>query len=241
MTDLRLFSQWMSENTKLSESSIYKYSRAVVNISKEMKASGVITDDILNMNIIELDISIKNILNFADFIAKDKKGNRMYSIALKQYRCFISGLNTELNDSTAIDIAIDKSVSDTERESIIKSRVGQGVFRDKLIKKYNGKCLITGLTINKCLIASHIKPWAVCNNEERLSEENGLLLSATYDRLFDSGLISFQDTGKIVISTFIDKANRQILNIKPDISINIAAGTELSHNLEYHRDVVFVK
>ncbi|MBR5089761.1 MAG: HNH endonuclease [Ruminiclostridium sp.] len=243
MVDLNTFSQWMSENTKLSDSSIYKYSRAVVNVSKEMNACGVISDDILSMGIISLDIAIKSILGSSEFIAKDKKGNRMYSIALKQYRCFISGLDTEQRNANAFDVdtMIESNITDTERESIIKSRIGQGVFRDKLIKKYSGKCLITGLTINKCLIASHIKPWAVCNNDERLSEENGLLLSATYDRLFDSGLISFNNTGKIVISTFIDDTNRKILNITPDIKINIIPGVELTHNLEYHRDVVFVK
>lgn len=86
----------------------------------------------------------------------------------------------------------DVSISVTQRESIVKSRVGQGIFRSRILNKFNGKCLITGISIEKCLIASHIKPWAVCTNEERLSENNGLLLSATYDRLFDSGLISFK-------------------------------------------------
>ena len=58
-----------------------------------------------------------------------------------------------------------------------------------LFEKYHGHCIITGIDHPKLLVASHIKPWAVCSNRERLSVENGLLLSATYDRLFDSGLL----------------------------------------------------
>ena len=66
------------------------------------------------------------------------------------------------------------------------------------MEKYSGSCIITGLDHPKLLVASHIKPWAVSTNAERLSVDNGLLLSATYDRLFDCGLITFKKTGKYI-------------------------------------------
>lgn len=208
-----------------------------------MKACGIIKKDILDMNILEFDIAINDILNNNGFLVKDNTGNRMYSRALKYYRCFFSCQETDIKEDDVIKTAINDfaSVSDTERKSLVKSRIGQGVFRDRILNKYGRKCLITGLMIDKCLIASHIKPWAVCNNNERLSEENGLLLSATYDRLFDSGLISFQNTGQIIISDFINETNKHILNLTPDISIKFTAGIEMSNNLEYHRDIVFIK
>ena len=109
------------------------------------------------------------------------------------------------------------------------------------MKKYNGKCVITGINIEKCLIASHIKPWAVCNNEERLSENNGLLLSATYNKLFDSGLISFKENGHIIISNNINQYNRQLLNLSDDIQINLNDSIELKNNMEYHRDILFIR
>ncbi len=75
----------------------------------------------------------------------------------------------------------------------MKSRVGQGDFRKSLIEKYDGKCVVTGIDLTKLLIASHIKPWRISDNKERLSSENGLLLSANLDKLFDSGLITFMN------------------------------------------------
>lgn len=243
MIELADFSQWLDNNTQLSESSVYKYSRAVLTISREMKESGVIQKDLLDMNLTELDIAIKLILILPAFLAKDKKGNKMYSNSLKHYRCFLYAYGYD-NETVSImeqQIMHDTSISVTQRESIVKSRVGQGLFRSKILNKYNGKCLITGISIEKCLIASHIKPWAVCTNEERLSENNGLLLSATYDKLFDSGLISFNGNGEIVVSNYINTENRALLNLNDSLQITIPDILELKQNLEYHRDVLFIK
>ena len=91
------------------------------------------------------------------------------------------------------------------------------------------------------LIASHIKPWSVCSNEERLSTENGLLLCANYDKLFDSGLISFDDNRKIIVSRYVDESNKKRLFLSKDIFANITISNEMKHNFEYHRDVVFLK
>ena len=82
---------------------------------------------------------------------------------------------------------------------LIKARTGQGVFRERIIEKYH-KCIITGISDTRLLIASHIHPWRSANNEDRLSSENGLLLSPLYDKLFDIGLISFSKEMRIIIS-----------------------------------------
>jgi hypothetical protein len=42
------------------------------------------------------------------------------------------------------------------------------------------------------LIASHIKPWRDCTEEERLHPANGLLLATHVDKLFDRFLLSFR-------------------------------------------------
>lgn len=70
------FSQWMHAHTRLSQSSVYKYSRAVVTISNDMQDLNVIHKDLLNMNMIELDIAIANILSNPDFIKKNRTGNK---------------------------------------------------------------------------------------------------------------------------------------------------------------------
>jgi len=242
MTMLKEFSAWMKENSTLSDSSIYKYTRAINTISNEMKNKGVIAASLLAMSAIQLDIFIPLILNDPAFVTKNKTGNSMYSSALKQYRLFKNVEATEVVDNDEVVSVIKgyDTLEETERRAIVKSRIGQGIFRKELIKKYDSRCIITGINEKKLLIASHIKPWAASTNTERLSSENGLLLSPTFDKLFDCGLISFADSGKILISSQLSNEVVNRLHISTTDLFNIKASTELKQNLEYHRDIVFI-
>ena len=237
------FEQWMAANSALSQNSIYKYARGFNTVSNEMLQEGVITKPLTEMNPSELDLAITLILNTPSFVEKNRRGNHMYSNALKQYRCLIG--NTGKRDEALLEdikqIESDETLKRTEREVLTRARIGQGLFRDKLMEKYSGKCIITGLAIPEVLIASHIKPWAVSDNDARVSVDNGLLLSATFDRLFDNGLISFKEDGEILISCFIKPESRNMLRIQPQTKYQIMAGSAMQENLEYHRDVVFVK
>ena len=241
MIALEEFSVWMRENTTLSDSSVYKYARAVNTISNEMKEKGLITESLLAMSTLQLDIFVPLILHDPDFVAKNKRGDHMYSNALKQYRLFRNVEIVEVVDHDEVTSVIEgyANLQETERDSIVKSRIGQGLFRKELIKKYNSSCVITGINEKKLLVASHVKPWAVCTNAERLSVENGLLLSPTFDKLFDCGLISFADSGRILISSQLSAEVVSKLHISATDTFNLKASQELKHNLEYHRDVVF--
>ena len=77
-----------------------------------------------------------------------------------------------------------------EKETIIKQRVNQSVFRTMILQNYENKCAITGINVPDLLIASHIIPWADSTAEQRLAPENGICLSALYDKAFDRGLIT---------------------------------------------------
>ena len=236
------FSDWLSQNTDLSESSVGKYSDAVGTISKEMYTKGTIQKPLENMSPFELDLAIALTMSDSDFIAKNTRGNHMYSNALKQYRYFLNAVTEDVDDSPYIEsIKNDEQIPETERKAIIQSRVGQGVFRKSLFEKYHGRCIITGIDHPKLLVASHIKPWAVSSNKERLSVDNGLLLSATYDRLFDSGLITFDKHGKIFLSSFIGAENTKRLNLSKDMCFNLRISGNMGEYLDYHNDVLFVK
>ncbi|MBN1267665.1 MAG: HNH endonuclease, partial [Anaerolineales bacterium] len=87
----------------------------------------------------------------------------------------------------------------TEKTAVIQSRVGQGRFRRYLID-YWGGCAVTGANKIDLLKASHIKPWKVSSNKERLDVYNGLLLTPNLDSVFDQGFISFTQLGSILIS-----------------------------------------
>lgn len=243
MNRLQNFSVWMREHSALSDSSIYKYTRAVNTISNEMLEEGVIYKSLLCMNRIELDLAIISILQNERFIKKNSVGNNMYSNALKQFRYFVLDSEEDTKEEQRIvhEISQQTFLTETEKETIIKARVGQGKYRKMLLDKYGGKCIVTGISQNKLLIASHIKPWAICTNNERVDVENGLLLCANMDRLFDSGLITFRADGKMFVSSFVSEDNRHRLNISNDIVVDLHASESLLGYLEYHRDVLYVK
>ena len=169
----------------------------------------------------------------------------MYSNGLKQYRSFIVSTIKDFNSENAVkhiekEIMNDICIAVTEREAIISARVGQGVFRKQLVEKY-GKCIITGVDNIKLLIASHIKPWSQSNNNERISVNNGLLLTPTFDKLFDYGLITFTDKGKLLTSSFVGKENEQRLHIPTNKVFDLHVNNELISNMQYHNDVLFVR
>lgn len=242
MIELKDFSAWMRENTTLSKSSVYKYTRAINTISNEMTTRGVISESLLAMSSIQLDLCVPLILKNQGFVTKNTTGNNMYSSAIKYYRLFRNvDIQAAVADTDVISVIEDyDNLKETERIALVRSRIGQGLFRKELIKKYNSSCVITGISEKKLLIASHVKPWAVCNNAERLSVDNGLLLSPTFDKLFDCGLISFKNTGKILISSQLSADVISKLHISTSDSFDLKVTTELKQNLEYHRDMVFI-
>lgn len=150
---------------------------------------------------------------------------------------------TELNpiEQRQIEsIKKDANLSVTQKEQIILARCGQGKFRSDLIEKYK-VCIITGIENPKLLTASHIKPWRVSTDSERLDKNNGLLLSALYDKMFDVGLITFTTDGRIIVSAQLSNHDKAIINIDTSHKYISDICQELRINLEYHNDAVFQK
>ncbi|MBI5428992.1 MAG: HNH endonuclease [Nitrosomonadales bacterium] len=119
----------------------------------------------------------------------------------------------------------------TEKQSILAIRIGQTRFRKLVIAVWQGRCAITGAT--QFLTAGHIKPWSESNDAERLDPFNGLALSPVYDKAFDAGLITFEDSGRIRLSPRL-LTNAPLLGITGREEI---AGLSDRHHpyLEYHR------
>ena len=136
---------------------------------------------------------------------------------------------------------IEKEIADMHlvgevREAVVKQRVNQGVFRDRL-KNYQKHCVLCQVDDEQVLIASHIKPWSESLPEERLDPENGFLMCPNHDKVFDRGLITFDDEGRIVISEKLSEKNRMFLNLVDGMKIQL---TEKNREyLEYHRKYIF--
>ncbi len=124
--------------------------------------------------------------------------------------------------------------TETERKELIKCRLGQGKFRAGLLK-LRGQCYVTGITDPRLLRASHIKPWRDSTNQERLDPHNGLLLTPLYDHLFDQGLISFDDTGAILLSSSLSPNTIQALNLL-SVSKGVELGAKTKAFLAMHRE-----
>lgn len=106
-----------------------------------------------------------------------------------------------------------KLPNETERQGLVTSRVGQGVYRKRIVHRWEYKCAVTGFDKVQILIASHILPWAESTHEQRLDVHNGILLSPTYDALFDRNLISFENSGKIILSDVIETEAYQKIGV----------------------------
>nr|WP_311457604.1 HNH endonuclease [uncultured Neisseria sp.] len=147
-------------------------------------------------------------------------------------------LKSDIDELEECLVSETNSAKRTEIETLIKARLGQGNFRQNVLKLYPS-CPLTDLDVRSLLIASHIKPWSKCNNEERLDPFNGLMLAPHIDALFDSGLITFETDGTIKISPKIDLENQKRLGIFPDMKLKIEPESE--KYFEYHRNHVFQK
>ncbi len=125
----------------------------------------------------------------------------------------------------------------TERSGLITSRVGQGYYRQVIREKWGNKCPVTGCEMIRILISSHIVSWSESNDNERLDVDNGILLSPNVDSLFDRHLISFTDTGKLLLSEKIDSTELHKLGINSDIIIPVSEG--MKKYLKRHREKLY--
>lgn len=127
-----------------------------------------------------------------------------------------------------------KLPNETERKGLITSRVGQGAYRKRIVHRWEYKCAVTGFDKLNLLIASHIVPWSDSNDHERLDVHNGILLSPTYDALFDRHLISFENNGRIILSTAIETQAFQKIGVNGNETIKDLSNYNLEY-LEKHR------
>lgn len=135
------------------------------------------------------------------------------------------------------DIPDNKPLDGAEKKELIKVRVNQNIFRERILDRFGGTCCLCGIGLNDALIASHIKPWSKSNNTEKLSVDNGLLLCPNHDKLFDLGYISFGADGNILISESLSETDRILLNADKNMRLDLQG--DMRHFIQYHRENIF--
>ena len=140
----------------------------------------------------------------------------------------------------------EKDLVGKDKKAFVKHRVNQDAFRSMILNLYEKRCALTGIKIPTLLVASHIIPWAV-NQQERLNPENGLCLSALYDKAFDKGFISFDNQYRVILAEKLKLYQAEPYYGKHFASIEgqpIALPEYHRPNkefLEWHRDCIFNK
>ena len=191
---------------------------------------------------------IDEILRQEDFkrqersVYTSKKSLSDFRAGLNKFLAFInSDYHKRIADSIITEIKAvenDNTIKMTEKDSIVKSRIGQGIFRKGLIEYWHG-CAISQCPLTWMLIASHIKPWRDADNQERLDPYNGLLLLPNDDKLFDLGYISFNSKGKIMYSRLLDKFDRETIGLTNNLQLVKLEEQHLKY-LKYHNENCFL-
>jgi hypothetical protein len=127
--------------------------------------------------------------------------------------------------------------SKTQKQALQLARLGQGDFRRELISYWNG-CAVTNCTRLEALRASHIKPWSEATNRQRLDPFNGLLLIGTLDALFDTGLITFSNTGQLLRSPRLSHRDCKDLGLRVGMRLRRVHAKHKTY-LAWHRRKVF--
>jgi len=131
-----------------------------------------------------------------------------------------------------------RSLTETERQALVRARIGQGLFRDNVLRHWSEKCCVSSMRIKALLRASHIKTWAASSNDERLDPHNGLLLAPNLDAAFDRGFISFADDGAVVFSQAVSGKELALLGITSESRISRPLSEKTRAFLAWHRTVI---
>jgi hypothetical protein len=158
----------------------------------------------------------------------------LYAVMPRVYQLGVTLPDGPLEEFRAAVANLPKS---TEAERLVIQRVGQDIFRDRLVIYWQGRCPLTGISDPALLRASHIVPWADCESDaERLDVHNGVLLSALWDAAFDRGLVTFDEEGLPQFSPKLGSAARTELRWHTPIPLTDRHRTRLL----WHRAMVFV-
>jgi len=195
-----------------------------------------------------LDKKELNTLNrYAESInAFDRKYNQVGHLrsalkCLDKYIVFIDDVLHFRDDNDEIQI-ISKSKNKPSR-----SQAEQQVYRDMLIVESNNvlgmaennsrtKCMLSGLPMSKAkIVASHIWAYDKCDEEAEYDPDNGILLGDNADYYFDSGKISFDNDGKVLIGSSVPDEWRIVFKTQ---SLNKVFLNEKRKNyLKKHRQI----
>lgn len=235
-TSPTVFKQWLLDIGK-SERTANSYSGAINSaLSLLAKEASIISENLYSVDEPKQLYQISQKIQKLDiFKSKNDIGKGMYSAALNKYVEFLEDITKQQLGEDIEQILADDTVPITEKSALINTRLGQGKFRNELIKLWQG-CAVTGYSDVRFLVASHIKPWRASSPQERITPYNGLLLLPNLDKVFDLGYITFSENGDIQISEHLE--NHEALGISTAMSVKLSEPHQ--EYMAHHRQECFL-
>ena len=230
---IKKFEHWIIKECPRITNTV-RYPNTIKTISNHLGKKGVSSSNLYSITCPIIARKLKDVyLGFDDMFELNKRGNHMYSRAFDLYIEFLDTYSSTFKQD--IDAVLsDLTLTNTQKSILITSRVGQGKYRDKLVEYWNG-CSVTGCKQIRLLVASHIKPWAMSNDDERLDLYNGFLLLPNIDKAFDKGCISFDSSGSILISS--DFREFELFGVTSKMKILMS--DKHQPYLDYHRQNIY--
>ena len=235
MNHSKPFDAWLAESS-LAVSTQRDYYRAVEGrISDWAREAGLIEDNLLDISDAkEFNALRAKVEALSTYQNRNTKEKYRFSAALNRFADYLSDHAAAEPSKEFDDIRRRTDISETQKKALTNARIGQGRFRRELFRRWEA-CPLLKVEDPVLLVASHIKPWGVCNDVERLNPNNGLLLTSHIDAAFDAGRISFNGDGLLLISNHFREA--KLLGLGGEMRISIDSG----HHpfLQYHRENVY--
>lgn len=203
-------------------------------------------DEVVRSIAVDWDNSVQRSLkqtktsHFMGTLYRIPEGSPKYQDALELFQEFEQKQRNAKIPSEAQQmerINANPSYDSKTREQIIQARVGQGAFRRAVLLR-EPICRLTKIGNPSHLVASHIKPWAACEHQEHTDENNGLMLAPHIDHLFDSGQISFEDNGDLLLASALDRSVLHTWNIPEVANVGEFSANQALY-LAYHRKNIF--
>jgi putative restriction endonuclease len=150
------------------------------------------------------------------------------------------GVPASIDPPKLVPGAIADAIKATQALVTAKQRIGQGKFREDLEERWDSACAVTGLDIRVLLRASHIKPWYLSSDAERVTVHNGLLLNVLLDAAFDAGLVSIDDNGQVLVAEIPGSDMWMSLGLSPEARLRKPLTNQEREFLTFHRASRFI-
>lgn len=251
----RLYSEIIYDNSSFKRSySVFSTDNEINFLVKTIEECGEITFNellaIMYSKVSEYEagyLNRKDLDSLVKSIDVDERRRRKYNqegYLLNLIRNVLYGVY--IKQKNGVDMI---SLEPDEQANILKLKQGRDPYKQRLYKfdlyqeslqiRNRISCFYDDISY-PVLIASHIKPYNVCDGNERFDPNNGLLLSRTMDQLFDSGWITFSDNGAVVCADNLDKNLKNKLSSQC-LNLEFLKNPIRLEYLKYHREHVFDK